>query len=76
MGTPKDKPENEVMKLPPEDRAELARRLIESLEDADVGDYEAEWIKQAERRYEEYRKGAVAGRPAERVFRDAKARLE
>lgn len=38
MGTPKDKLENEVMKLPPKDRAELAHRLIESLEDTDVGD--------------------------------------
>lgn len=38
--------------------------------------YEAEWIEEAERRYEEYGKGAVAGRSAKEVFRDAKARLE
>ena len=76
MGKPKDKIEIEVMKLPPEDRAELAHRLIESLEGEDVGDYEAEWIQEAESRYEQYRNGLVKGRPADEVFRDAKARLE
>lgn len=76
MGKPKDKLEIEVMKLPPEERAELAHRLIGSLEDTDVGDYEAEWVQEAERRYEQYRKGLVKGRLAEEVFRDAKARLE
>ena len=49
MGKPKDKLEIEVMKLPPENRAELAHRLIGSLEDTDVGDYEAEWVQEAER---------------------------
>jgi len=47
MGKPKDKLEIEVMRLPPEDRAELAHRLIESLEGAEVGDYEAEWVQEA-----------------------------
>ena len=76
MGKARDKLETEVMKLPPEDRAELAHRLIESLEGGDVGDYEAEWVQEAERRYEQYRKGLVKGKPAEEVFREAKARLE
>ncbi len=76
MAKPKDKLETEAMRLPPEDRAELAHRLIESLEGADVGDFEAEWVQEAERRYEQYRKGLVKGRPAAEVFREAKARLE
>ena len=76
MGKPKDKLEIEVMKLSPEDRAELAHRLIESLEGDEVGDYETEWVREAERRYEQYRKGVVKGRVTEEVFRDAKARLE
>ena len=76
MGKPKDRIEIEVMKLPPEDRAELAHRLIERLEGEDDGDYESEWIQEAESRYEEYRKGLAKGRPADEVFRDAKARLE
>ncbi|MFQ5791536.1 MAG: addiction module protein [Acidobacteriota bacterium] len=76
MATRKDELEVEVLRLPPDDRAELARRLIESLEDSDTGDFEAEWIEEAERRYAEYRKGLVAGRPGEDVIREAKARLE
>jgi putative addiction module component (TIGR02574 family) len=76
MGKPRDKLETEVMKLPPEDRAELAQRLIESLEGGDVGDYESDWVQEAERRYEQYRKGVVKGKSAEEVFREAKARLE
>lgn len=76
MSTRKDELEVEVLKLPVEARAELAHRLIESLEDADTGDFEAEWIKEAERRYAAYRAGVTKGRPGEEVFRQAKSRLE
>jgi putative addiction module component (TIGR02574 family) len=76
MATRKDELEVEVLKLPAEERAELARRLIESLEDSDAGDFEAEWVEEAERRYAAYRAGVTAGRPGEEVFREAKARLE
>ncbi len=76
MSTRKDELEVEVLKLPVEARAELARRLIESLEDSDTGDFEAEWIEEAERRYAPYRAGVTIGRPGEEVFRQAKSRLE
>lgn len=72
----KDEVEAKALKLSPEERAELAHRLIESLEGPGRGDFEAEWIEEAERRYAEYRKGLVAGRPVEEVLRKAKARLE
>ena len=76
MATLKDELEVEALKLPADDRADLARRLIESLEEADTGDFETEWIEEAERRYAAYRQGVTTGRPGDEVFRQAKARLE
>ncbi len=76
MATRKDELEVEVLKLPSDDRADLARRLIESLEEADTVDSEAEWIEEAERRYAAYRQGVTIGRPGVEVFRQAKARFE
>ncbi len=76
MTTRKDELEVEALELPTEDRADLARRLIESLEDSNTGDFEAEWIEEAERRYAAYRDGVSAGRPGQEVMREAKARLE
>jgi len=76
MATRKDELEVEVLKLPIEARAELAHRLIESLEDSDTGDFEAEWIEEAERRYAAYRAGVTLVRPGEEVFRQAMTRLE
>jgi putative addiction module component (TIGR02574 family) len=76
MATRKEELEVEVLKLPVEARAELAHRLIESLEDSATGDFEAEWIEEAERRYAAYRAGVTVGRPGKEVFRLAKSRLE
>ena len=76
MATRKDELEVEVLKLPVEARAELAHRLIESLEDSDAGDFDTQWIEEAERRYAAYRAGVIVGRPGEEVFRQAKSRLE
>ena len=76
MATRKDQLETKALKLPMDERADLARRLIESLEDAVVGDFEAEWIEEAERRYAAYRAGLREDRPGKSVFLEAKARLE
>lgn len=76
MAKRKDELEVEVLELPPEDRADLARRLIESLEEPTVGDFEAEWIEEAGRRYGAYRKGLTTARSGLEVFREAKARLK
>ena len=76
MATRKDELEGKVLELPAEDRADLARRLIESLEEPAVGDFEAEWIEEAERKYAAYREGVSAGRRGQEGFREAKARLK
>ena len=76
MGVPKHELETEALKLPASDRAELAHRLIESLEGLEEGDFEAAWIEEAERRYAEYQKGLITARDADAVFREARRRLE
>lgn len=76
MRVPKHELETEALNLPASDRAELAHRLIESLEGPEEGDFEAAWIQEAERRYGEYRKGAITARDADAVFLEARRRLE
>jgi putative addiction module component (TIGR02574 family) len=72
----KDELEAAALKLPPAERARLVHRLLTSLESLEGRDVEADWIEEAERRYADYRKGILAGRPADVVLREAKAHLE
>jgi putative addiction module component (TIGR02574 family) len=68
--------EDEVMKLPIRLRAQLARRLIASL-DQEPADPDAEllWIAEAQRRAEEFSTGAVEGIPADEALAKARAAL-
>ena len=75
MGVPKPELETEALKLPVSARAELAHRLIESLEGLGE-DFEEAWIEEAERRYAAYQKGLITARDADAVFREARRRLE
>lgn len=63
--------EEQALKLPAAQRAELARRLIASLDENDAAENERLWVEEAERRYQEYKKGHIPSRPAADVFRDA-----
>lgn len=76
MARSREELEAEILKLSRTDRAELVRQLIVSLDPEHEEDVEAEWIKEAERRYAAYRAGRVAGRSADDVFRSAKSHLE
>ena len=62
-----EKLKNEVLRLPTEDRAELAYCLIRSL-DEDDRDIQAAWELELEKRWREMESGAVVGTPAESVF--------
>jgi putative addiction module component (TIGR02574 family) len=62
-----EKLRDEVLRLPDEDRAELAYCLIRSLEDDDT-DVQTAWEVELERRWQEMDSGEVVGEPAESVF--------
>jgi len=61
----------EVMNLSLEERAELAQRLLISLDEAPSSEIERLWMQEAERRLKEFLEGKVQGIPSEDVFRRA-----
>jgi hypothetical protein len=67
--------ENEALKLKPQARAELAEKLLRSLEDLSDEDIERLWAEEAVRRDGELDSGEASMRDAEDVFRDARARI-
>ena len=67
--------ENEALKLRPEARAELAEKLLRSLEDLSDEEIERLWADEAVRRDAELDAGTASMRDAEDVFKDARARI-
>jgi putative addiction module component (TIGR02574 family) len=66
----------EALALSDQERAQLARKLLLSLEGpADEG-MNAAWDVEIEKRVERIREGTAKGRPAEEVSRDIRARYE
>ena len=47
----------QALRLPPSDRAELARLLLASLDEYADGDAEQAWLTEAQRRSENYENG-------------------
>jgi putative addiction module component (TIGR02574 family) len=68
--------EREAKCLSRSERAQLAQRLIASLDPGDDIDAEDAWLSEAERRYQAYREGTVTARPAAEVFRELHAKLK
>jgi putative addiction module component (TIGR02574 family) len=66
---------DDALKLPARSRACLAERLIMSLEETAEPQAEREWLVEIERRAVELKSGKVAGVPAAKVFRKARAAL-
>jgi hypothetical protein len=67
--------ENEALKLNPQERAELAEKLLRSLEALSEEEIERLWVKEAIRRNAEIDAGSASMHDAEDVFRDARARI-
>ncbi|HZF51974.1 MAG TPA: addiction module protein [Polyangiaceae bacterium] len=67
--------EAEALKLDPANRARLAERLLESLETLSEQENQQVWLDEAARRDADLEADSSKGRPAEGVFRDARARL-
>jgi putative addiction module component (TIGR02574 family) len=65
----------EVLALPEQDRAFLARELIASLDDAIDDDAEAEWNEVIDRRSRQIEEGKVSCRPVEQVIQDIRNKL-
>ena len=65
----------ELDKLSPNQKAELARTLIDSLDKDLDGGVEQLWLNEAARRYEAYRCGEMASHPAAEVFARVRTRL-
>lgn len=65
----------EVLALPEQDRAFLARQLIASLDDTVDADAETQWNEVIDRRSREMAEGRVDARTEEEVIRDIQAKL-
>jgi putative addiction module component (TIGR02574 family) len=68
--------EEKALELPAQERAKLAERLLESLDDLPERDVEALWLEVAERRAKEIDDGSVELVSPEELDRRIKARLK
>lgn len=71
-----DEIESTVLKLAAADRARLAERLLESLEQLSEEENAKLWVEEAVRRDKEWDVDPSVGRPAQDVMRDAFAKLK
>lgn len=60
-----------AMDLPLEERAQLAGKLLLSLDEPSESEVERLWLGEAERRLREFREGKTRGIPVDEVFRRA-----
>jgi len=58
----------EALSLPPAERAEIAQRLLESLDAPAQQRVDALWANEAEDRLEAYERGEIRAVPAKEVF--------
>ena len=65
----------DLLALPVNSRASLARALIESLDETVDENAEASWVDEIRRRDEDLRSGRASARPVDDVLRDARERL-
>jgi putative addiction module component (TIGR02574 family) len=68
--------EIEVLKLAPRDRARLAEKLLQSLDNLSDEENARLWAEEAERRDQAWDADLTMGRPSDDVFREARARLK
>jgi putative addiction module component (TIGR02574 family) len=64
------------MKLDVNSRAQLARKLLTSLDELSEDENEKLWAQEALRRHEDIKSGKVKIRSADAVFKTARARLK
>jgi len=64
----------EVLELPLAARAELAGKLLDSLDDLTDEENDQLWAEEAERRYADYKAGKIQAIPADEVFARLRSR--
>lgn len=62
----------QALQLPPADRAELAEKLVGSLDFPVTDDVETEWMAEATRRLDDLRNGRVQAVPGEDVLAEVR----
>lgn len=67
--------EAEIKKLDLKDRATLAKRIVESLDELSPAEVEALWAEEAERRLDELEQGEVVEISADDALRRARAAI-
>lgn len=67
--------EDAALKLDPKDRARLAERLLDSLEQLSAEENARLWAEEAQRRSDAMDAGSLSNRAADDVFRDARSRF-
>jgi uncharacterized protein YbcC (UPF0753/DUF2309 family) len=68
--------EKQARALAPKEKAALARKLIEELDNAVDADADQLWIDEAQHRYESYLKGELEALPGDDVMTRARNRLK
>lgn len=67
--------EAEIKKLDLKERAMLAKRIVESLDELSTAEIEALWVEEAEARLDELEQGVADEIPAEEALRRARMAL-
>ena len=71
-----DEIEKQSRLLTPQEKARLARILIEDLDSSIDSDVEQLWITESQRRYQAYLKGEVEAHPGDEVMTRARNRMK
>ena len=71
-----DELEKQSRLLTPEEKATLARILIEGLDPSTDNQVEQLWIVESQRRYQAYLRGEIKSHPGDEVMTRARSRLK
>lgn len=67
--------EEKMLALPPELRAELAQRLLASLDQSEEDENERLWLEEAVQRYQMYQAGTIPARDAFAALDDVRNKI-
>lgn len=76
MPTALEKCQKQAKHLPLKERAMLIRALIDELDELDEKDLERLWIKEASRRFKDFKAGNIQARSGTDVFNEARIKLK